>query len=102
MYLHIGQNEVIPEHRIIGIFDLDQCSTSRRTREYLAAAEKEGVVLERRQTAGGAGAASPAYQRLAETGVLLQDLIARSRGRSNKDLAKLADQLKRLMEQWDS
>ena len=63
---------------------------------------KEGVVLERRQTAGGAGAASPAYQRLAETGVLLQDLIARSRGRSNKDLAKLADQLKRLMEQWDS
>ena len=46
MYLHIGQNEVIPEHRIIGIFDLDQCSTSRRTREYLAAAEKEGVVLD--------------------------------------------------------
>ena len=46
MYLHIGQNEVIPEHRIIGIFDLDQCSTSRRTREYLAAAEKDGVVLD--------------------------------------------------------
>ena len=63
---------------------------------------KDGVVLERRQTSGGAGAASPAYQRLAETGVLLQDLIARSRGRSNKDLAKLADQLKRLMEQWDA
>ena len=63
---------------------------------------KDGVVLERRQTSGGAGAASPAYQRLAETGALLQDLIARSRGRSNKDLAKLADQLKRLMEQWDA
>ena len=32
----------------------------------------------------------------------LEALIGRSRGRSNKDLAKLADQLKRLMEQWDS
>ena len=33
---------------------------------------------------------------------MLQDLIARSRGRANKDLARLADQLKRLMEQWDA
>ena len=46
MYLHIGQNEILPEHRIIGIFDLDKCSTSRRTREYLSAAEAEGVVLD--------------------------------------------------------
>ncbi len=61
----------------------------------------EGVVRQKKQTAGGAGAASPAYQRLAETGNMLRDLIARSRGRSNKDLAKLADQLKRLMEDWD-
>ena len=34
------------EHRIIGIFDLDKCSTSKRTREYLSAAEREGVVLD--------------------------------------------------------
>ena len=61
----------------------------------------EGVVRQRKQTTGGAGAASPAYQRLEETGRLMQDLISRSRGRANKDLAKLADQLKRLMEQWD-
>ena len=46
MYLHIGQNEILPEHRIIGIFDLDKCSTSKRTREYLSAAEAEGVVLD--------------------------------------------------------
>ena len=31
MYLHIGQNEIIQEHRVIGIFDLDKCSTSKRT-----------------------------------------------------------------------
>ena len=46
MYLHIGQNEILSEHRIIGIFDLDKCSTSKRTREYLSAAEAEGVVLD--------------------------------------------------------
>lgn len=46
MYLSLGQNELIPESRIIGIFDLDKCSYSKRTRDYLASAEKEGVVLD--------------------------------------------------------
>lgn len=46
MYLHLGQNEIVPERRIIGIFDLDKCSTSKRTMDYLNAAEKEGVVLD--------------------------------------------------------
>lgn len=46
MYLHIGQNEIIPERRIIGIFDLDKCSAGKRTRDYLSAAEAEGVVLD--------------------------------------------------------
>ena len=44
-YLHIGQNVMLEDKRIIGIFDLDKCSSSLRTREYLAAAEQEGVVL---------------------------------------------------------
>ena len=46
MYLHLGQNEIIPQRRVIGIFDLDKCSYEKRTRDYLAAAEKEGVVLD--------------------------------------------------------
>ena len=46
MYLHLGQNEIVADHRIIGIFDLDKCSTSKRTRDYLSAAEEEGVVLD--------------------------------------------------------
>ena len=41
MYLHLGQNEIVPDHRIIGIFDLDKCSYEKRTREYLTRAEKE-------------------------------------------------------------
>jgi len=46
LYLHIGQNEIVPENRVVGIFDLDKCSYGKRTREYLAKAESEGVVLD--------------------------------------------------------
>lgn len=46
MYLHLGQNEIVLQSRVIGIFDLDKCSYGKRTRDYLAAAEKEGVVLD--------------------------------------------------------
>ena len=46
MYLHLGQNEIVPDRRIIGIFDLDKCSYEKRTREYLADAEESGVVLD--------------------------------------------------------
>ena len=44
MYLSIGKAAVIPEETIIGIFDLDICSRSYLTREFLAAAEKNGKV----------------------------------------------------------
>lgn len=46
MYLHLGQNELVLENRIIGIFDMDKASYGKRTREFLAAAEAEGVVLD--------------------------------------------------------
>lgn len=46
MFLHLGQNEIVPSRRVIGIFDLDKCSYSKRTRDYLSAADKEGVVLD--------------------------------------------------------
>ena len=60
----------------------------------------QGVVLESKRTAGGASAPSPAYQRLQDVSRELEALIGRSRGRSNKDLAKLADQLRQVMEKW--
>lgn len=46
IYLHLGQNEIVLHSRVIGIFDLDKCGYGKRTREYLAAAEKDGVVLD--------------------------------------------------------
>ena len=45
-YLHIGQNVMIPDRRIIGIFDLDNTSTSKHTRAFLKGAEAESVVVD--------------------------------------------------------
>lgn len=44
-YLHIGQNVMLPDRRIIGIFDLDNTSTSKHTRAFLKQAEDDGVVI---------------------------------------------------------
>ncbi len=44
MYLHLGQSTVITLNEIIGIFDLDNTTVSKKTRDYLATAEKEGRV----------------------------------------------------------
>ena len=44
-YLHIGQNIMLEDKRIIGIFDLDNTSQSKITRTFLNQAEEEGVVL---------------------------------------------------------
>ena len=44
-YLHIGQNAMLPEKRIIGIFDLDNTSYSKRTQAFLEKAEQNGQVV---------------------------------------------------------
>ena len=45
MYLSIGNDMAVREKNIIGIFDLDNTSTSKRTREFLESAEKDGLVV---------------------------------------------------------
>ena len=45
MYLSIGNDMAVREKSVIGIFDLDNTSTSKRTLEFLAAAEAEGKVV---------------------------------------------------------
>ena len=45
MYLHLGQDTVITSDKIIGIFDIDKCTVSKKTRDYLAVAEKNGSVV---------------------------------------------------------
>jgi len=45
MYLSIGNDMAVRDRSIIGIFDLDNTSTSKRTREFLEKNEKEGQVV---------------------------------------------------------
>lgn len=45
MYLSIGNDMAVRDRNIIGIFDLDNTTTSKRTREFLEKNEKEGQVV---------------------------------------------------------
>ena len=45
MYLSIGNDMAVRDRSIIGIFDLDNTSTSKRTRQFLEKCEKEGQVV---------------------------------------------------------
>ena len=45
MYLNIGNDFSVRDQNIIGIFDLDNTTTSKRTREFLENAEREGQVV---------------------------------------------------------
>lgn len=45
MYLHLGQNIMVPKSAILGVFDLDNTTWSFRTRRFLDRAEEEGRVI---------------------------------------------------------
>ena len=45
MYLSIGKSTVIRDGDVVGIFDLDICSQSHLTREFLSAAERSGRII---------------------------------------------------------
>ncbi len=44
MYLHIGIDKVINTDDILGIFDLDNTTVQKSSKDYLAGAEKAGEV----------------------------------------------------------
>ena len=45
MYLHLGNDVVVSETSVVGIFDIENTSISKYTKEYLAAAQKENKVI---------------------------------------------------------
>lgn len=45
MFLHIGRGKLIPKSGIIGVFDLEITSQSKRTQSFLAAKEKANHVI---------------------------------------------------------
>ncbi len=45
MYIHLGNNIMLPTNEIVGIFDLENSTISKRTRDFLKKAEKNGKVI---------------------------------------------------------
>lgn len=45
MYLHLGEKTVVRTENIVGIFDLDNSTISKHTREFLKQCEKNGEVV---------------------------------------------------------
>ena len=45
MYLHMGQNVLVEEKRIIGIFDFEHASEGKQSMQYLQQAERESIII---------------------------------------------------------
>ncbi|MBE6981369.1 MAG: DUF370 domain-containing protein [Ruminococcaceae bacterium] len=45
MYVNIGNDMSVRDSSIIGIFDMDNTSTSKRTRQFLELAQKNGEIV---------------------------------------------------------
>ncbi len=45
MFLHLGQDVVVRQKDVIGIFDLENATLEKETRAFLAKATKEGRVI---------------------------------------------------------
>ncbi len=45
MYLHLGNDVVIDSKKIVAMFDIDACTVSKKTRDFLASAQKSGEVI---------------------------------------------------------
>lgn len=45
MYLHLGQSTVIRTDSVIGIFDIDNSTVMKSTRDYLNKAQKDGDIV---------------------------------------------------------
>ena len=45
MYLHLGNDVVIDSKKIVAMFDIDTCTVSKKTRDFLASAQKNGEVI---------------------------------------------------------
>ena len=45
MYIHLGQETVVRDDEVIGIFDLETTTISKNTRDFLAFSEKRKEVI---------------------------------------------------------
>ena len=46
MYLHLGQDYIVPLQSVVAVFDMDTATTSKRTRLLLERLQDEGRIIE--------------------------------------------------------
>ncbi len=46
MFLHLGENTVISTENLVGIFDMDNTTVSKTTRDYLAKMQKDKKIVD--------------------------------------------------------
>ena len=46
MYLHLGNDVVVDLKTVVGIFDMDNTTVAHQTRNFLAKAQKDGMVID--------------------------------------------------------
>ncbi len=46
MFLHLGENTVISTENLIGIFDIDNTTVSKTTRDYLTKMQKDKKIVD--------------------------------------------------------
>lgn len=45
MFLYLGGDITVKENNVVGIFDIEECSVSRVTAEYLNSCQKSGKII---------------------------------------------------------
>lgn len=45
MYLHLGENTLIKDEEIIGIFDMDTSTVNKATRDFLTKSQKDNKII---------------------------------------------------------
>nr|WP_297175262.1 extracellular matrix/biofilm biosynthesis regulator RemA family protein [uncultured Agathobaculum sp.] len=46
MYLHLGQDYIVPLQNVVAVFDMDTATASRRTQKLLTRLQEEGRIIE--------------------------------------------------------
>lgn len=46
MFIHLGNDAVIRRDNIVAVFDMENTTTARQSREFLAKAQKDGCVVD--------------------------------------------------------
>ncbi len=46
MYLHLGNDVVVDQKTVVGIFDMDNTTVAPQTRDFLAKAQADGCVID--------------------------------------------------------